>query len=206
MIYFPAFLNLESKNVMVCGGGKHALEKVNRLKAFHPKITVLSKEICRELEEDQTVHRLYRSFDESDAASLPDMVISAESHNENCRIGNLCRKYRVLFNAVDQQKDCNFIFPAMIAQEPLCIGISSAGESPALAVELKRQIADLLPEHLDTLLSWLPGIRKKVYEDISDPDIRKKVLRKIVQEAFSQDACLTDEQINIIYHNSTFPC
>ena len=199
MIYFPAFLNLENKNVVICGGGKHALDKVKRLKAFHPKITVISEEICRELEEDKAIHTAYRSFEESDAASLPDMVISAENHDENCRIGNLCRKYRVLFNAVDQQEDCDFIFPAMIAQEPLCIGISSAGESPALAVELKQQIADLLPEHLDDILSWLPGIRKRVYKDISDPAVRKSVLRKIVQDAFFEDACLTEDQINAIY-------
>lgn len=195
MIYFPAFLDLEGKNVIICGGGQHALEKVQRLKPFHPVIKVISSQICREISEDSEIITEFREFTEKDAADLPDMVISAESHDENCRIGTLCRKYRILFNAVDQQEDCDFIFPAMITEEPLCISISTAGAAPALAVELKRQIQNLLPEHLDEILFWLPGIREQIYKEISNSVIRKKVLRKIVQEAFAEDSILLDQQL-----------
>ena len=51
MAYFPMFINLESKNVLVVGGGMVALRKVQKLLPYGAKITVISPEIVDKLAE-----------------------------------------------------------------------------------------------------------------------------------------------------------
>lgn len=45
MPYFPAFLNIESKEVVVIGGGKVAERKVEKLLPFKPRIKVIAPKI-----------------------------------------------------------------------------------------------------------------------------------------------------------------
>ncbi|MCG6162283.1 NAD(P)-dependent oxidoreductase, partial [Leptospira bandrabouensis] len=46
---YPAFLNLENKNVLLIGGGKVALEKLPHLLDAGAKITLIALETCREV-------------------------------------------------------------------------------------------------------------------------------------------------------------
>ena len=86
MIYFPAFINLEGKNVVICGGGKHALEKIQRLLPFRPGITVISPGPSSEILNHPGIDVKIRRFTEEDADCLPAMVIAAEDTEENRRI------------------------------------------------------------------------------------------------------------------------
>ena len=45
MSYFPLFITLENKDVLVIGAGKVAERKVEKLLPFNPRITVVAKEI-----------------------------------------------------------------------------------------------------------------------------------------------------------------
>ena len=49
MAYFPMFINLENKKVIVLGGGKTALRKINSLIKFDCKIAVIAPRICDEI-------------------------------------------------------------------------------------------------------------------------------------------------------------
>ena len=48
---FPLFINLKQKPVTIVGGGDIALRKVRLLIKANPKITVISRSICKDLEE-----------------------------------------------------------------------------------------------------------------------------------------------------------
>ena len=51
MAYFPLFVDLKDKNVLVVGGGGVAYRKVIKLLPFEANITLVAPEICVELEE-----------------------------------------------------------------------------------------------------------------------------------------------------------
>ena len=48
-MFFPVFLNIENKNCLVIGGGKVALRKINKLLEYKASITVISKNIIKEI-------------------------------------------------------------------------------------------------------------------------------------------------------------
>ena len=49
--YFPLFINLEGKKIVVFGAGKIALRRVRTLQFFHTEITVIAREIPDDLQE-----------------------------------------------------------------------------------------------------------------------------------------------------------
>ena len=51
MALFPFFRNIEGAEALVIGGGKHALEKVERLLPYGPRLHVIAEEVCPKLVE-----------------------------------------------------------------------------------------------------------------------------------------------------------
>ena len=49
MAYFPMYIDLEGKKVIVVGGGKAALRKINSLLYFGAKIAVIAPKVCDDI-------------------------------------------------------------------------------------------------------------------------------------------------------------
>ena len=49
MALFPFFRNIEGAEALIIGGGKHALEKVERLLPYGPRLHVIAEEVCEKL-------------------------------------------------------------------------------------------------------------------------------------------------------------
>ena len=76
MALFPFFMNIEGKEGLVIGSGKHAQEKMERLEPYKPNL--------RNIPEGE--------FKEEDLDSLPAFVIAAgENAEENHWIARLCQ-------------------------------------------------------------------------------------------------------------------
>ena len=45
MNYFPMFMDIKGREVLICGGGAHALEKIERLKPFGANLHVISPQL-----------------------------------------------------------------------------------------------------------------------------------------------------------------
>ena len=55
MALFPFFIDIKDKRALLVGGGKHALEKIEKLRPFGVRLQVIATEVCREIEEDGTI-------------------------------------------------------------------------------------------------------------------------------------------------------
>ena len=64
MAYFPLFVDLEGRQVLVVGGGKIAMRRVRTLLEFGCEITVVSPEVCEELREKVLWKK--KRYDETD--------------------------------------------------------------------------------------------------------------------------------------------
>ena len=65
MAYFPFYIDIENKKILVVGGGTVALRKIEKLMPFSPDITVVAPKICDEIK-GRTVlsvsHRVYENL------------------------------------------------------------------------------------------------------------------------------------------------
>lgn len=163
MTLFPFFMNIEEKEGIITGGGKHALEKIERILPYGPKITVYSEAFREEIENNPHITLVHRKLEEQDLESIPAFVIvGGEDDEENHKIAGWCRQRRIPVNVVDDQEYCDFIFPSLIGHGSLSIGICTNGASPATGVLLKRKITEQIPENIEEILDFLQSKRPAI--------------------------------------------
>lgn len=196
MNYFPMFTDLADREVLIFGGGKHALEKIERLLPFSPKIRVISDSIIPEIGAIQEIKTENRDFSEDDLNSHPVFVITAGDREHDERIAAACHAQCIPVNAVDRQDLCDFIFPSIIATDKLCIGVSTGGASPAAAVRLKKDISEIIPDSIDSILDWMPDAREYVRTKENDHTMQVKILHAIVAKAFEFDRKLSYAEVD----------
>ena len=168
MAYFPMFLDIEGKHCLVVGGGKVALRKVQVLLDFGAHVTVVAQQIEKEIKDiaEQTQRKadeissmgfprsqersesygqvtIYeRAYTEEDLQDKVFVVAATDNAAVNHEIAEDARKRNIPVNAVDQPKDCTFIFPSYIRKKNVVGAFSSAGNSPVLTQYLKKQMQE----------------------------------------------------------------
>jgi len=147
--YYMACLDLDGRNCLVVGGGAVALEKVRGLLECRAKVTVVAPQVVDELHalDVELVRRGYRESD-LDGRFLVVAATSTPSLNRRVFAGAEARS--LLCNVVDVPELCSFILPAVLRQDPIAVGVSTGGASPALAQRIRDDIADVIgPEHAE---------------------------------------------------------
>ena len=145
MAYFPFFMDIEGQRCLIVGGGIVACRKVEVLLDYGPEIVVVSPEMTDRMVRygetaDGKVTLLCREYQEEDLDGV-DFVVAATADEElNRRISLVCRERRIPVNVVDVREECSFIFPALIKDEDITVGISTGGSSPTIAQYLKGKI------------------------------------------------------------------
>lgn len=187
MPLFPFFVNIEGAVGLVIGTGKHAQEKIERLKPYGPRLRIIPE----------------GTFSESDLDEVPAFVVVAgENTEENHRIAKLCKERRILVNVVDDQEYCDFIFPSLIAHGSLSVGICTNGASPATGVLLKRKIKEQIPDNIEEILDFLQEKRPVIAQALTDKKQRFTFYYKLAEICMEQNRPLTEEEFrrHILWH------
>ena len=152
MSYFPMFIDIEGKHILVVGAGKIALRRVQTLLQFRARIKVIAKEIPKEQKE--AFHLLVsegkivleeKAFEESDLTEALFLVLAATNVKKlNHEICMLCRKRKILANTATDRTDCDFYFPAVAVQEELVVGITGDGSDHRKVAETAARIRKVL--------------------------------------------------------------
>ena len=165
MPYYPIFLDLRDKNVLVVGGGKVAERKILNLLKYGCRIHVVSPELTSQLEKLVANKKIQHIPQQSlnQAMSEAFMVIAAtDDPVVNARIASRAKEQGLLVNAVDQPRDCNFIMPSVVKSGDLQIAISTGGKSPALAKKIRKELQTLFGSEYGSLVKLLGILRTEV--------------------------------------------
>ena len=90
-----------------------------------------------------------------------------------------------LCNVADDPELCNFILPAIVRRDPIVVGVSTGGASPALAQRIRDDIADLVgPKHAE-LARLLQGLRPWAKRELPTYEARRDYFQNVVEKALS---------------------
>jgi uroporphyrin-III C-methyltransferase/precorrin-2 dehydrogenase/sirohydrochlorin ferrochelatase len=165
MRYFPTFLDLQGRRVLVVGGGETAARKVRLLLKARARVIVVAHSLCDELAglaqagEITYDGREFRAGDVLDCACViaaTGLEAVDEAVAETARVAN------IPVNAVDRPWASTFITPAIVDRDPIVIGISSAGASPVLARRIRARLEAMLPPNLGRLAGCAESFRAAV--------------------------------------------
>ena len=95
---------------------------------------------------------------------------------------------------VDRKEKCDFIFPSVIRKDKLVIGVSSSGSSPQVAITLRKQIEELIPDNIEEILDFLDDLRPVVRSRIEDAHKRHRILKQAADMAFREKRTLSEEE------------
>ena len=177
--YYPAFIDLRSRECVVIGGGKVAERKALSLLSCGAVLKVISPEFTGLLEREATkgnirlIRRAYKKGDLKNAF----LVIAATSDTAINR--KVSEDAACLVNVVDMPGMANFIVPATVRRGPLTIAVSSSGASPAVVKAIRIELEALYGKDFGRFLSFLSVLRKKVIRDITDKKTREGFLKKV---------------------------
>jgi len=144
MSYYPVFLDLRGREVLVAGAGKVALRKVKGLLEAGAKVTVVSPR-CEEGFEGLEVTLRKRRFRASDVAEGMALVFAAtDDRKVNHAVAQAAARKRIPANVADAPEECDFLVPARLRHGEVRIAISTGGRSPRLARGLREKLEKAL--------------------------------------------------------------
>lgn len=162
MALFPMFVDLENQNIVVIGAGEVALRKIEQLVKFLPKLTVIAPTIHEEirvLSQTHAITLLEREYVIEDCENRFLVIGALDDLDEQEKIYNTCMQTKTPVNCVDSPALCSFIFPALIVQGDLCIGINTSGKAPAVSSALRQHLTSLIPDGVHHLIERVHSIR-----------------------------------------------
>jgi siroheme synthase-like protein len=170
MGYFPFFVDIAEREGLIVGGGTVALRKIEKLLPFSPRLTVAAPELLPEIEALEGVTLLREPFSEELLEGKYFIIAATDKPDLNHKIAALCRERNILVNVVDDRDYCSFLFPALVQDGPLTVGISTGGSSPSAAIYIKKLLSAALPENLGDILEFLARQRDLLPRDGSHGD------------------------------------
>ena len=151
-MWFPLFINLENKKVLVIGGGKVAAKKIEKILEYGADITVVTENVMEEkllklenikIENNQKI--------ENDKAKIEKLVkgyflVIAATDNEelNENIANVCDSNGMLINNVSSKVKMNAMFGGIVKNSEFQIAISTSGKNCKRSRAMKSEIQKVL--------------------------------------------------------------
>ena len=158
--YYPIFLNLKDREVLLVGAGDIGLQKIKSLLPCEARIHVVAPEALPDIEHLAKENRLRwdrRAYASSDLEGKSLVIAATDDKELQKRIAAEARARGIWVNIVDVPPLCDFIAPAIVDQgrNPKFATFRPAGAAPALAKFIRRKIEPVIgPEIMRSWCRW----------------------------------------------------
>ena len=158
MRYFPIFLDLAGRRVLVLGDGEVAARKSEPLARAGAVIVQATR------------------FAAADLVGCV-LAVGADAPEAELRaLSQAAQRAGLPVNVVDRPELCSFIMPALVDRDPITVAISSAGAAPVLARMVRARIEALLPPALGRLAVLADSFKAELRRRLPDVARRRRVL------------------------------
>ena len=151
--FFPIFVDLSDKNILIIGAGKVAFRKISTLLETGAYITVFAKqikekEITKLLFDKSNIQLIMKEVDENSLDEIITnkyilVIAGTDDKTLNSAIVKCCNKKNILVNNITSTDDMSARFCSVIDEKDYSIGISAKGD-PKKSLALKEKISDFL--------------------------------------------------------------
>ncbi len=183
---FPLFVKLERLRLLLVGGGKVGLEKLQAVLQNSPAtaVTVVApviSELIRELAASHPAVVLFeRPYQSGDLEYADLVIVAVNDRTVSEAVARETRAAGILVNVADTPDLCDFYLSSVIRKGHLKIAISTNGKSPTIAKRLKEEIGSLIPDEMDDVLENMQTIRQNLNGDFSEKVRRLNDLTKVL--------------------------
>ncbi len=180
--YYPLFVDLRNKKVVIVGGGGVAERKIQGLLSAGAHVKLVSPEVTEALGEmasDGLIDHVVRAFVPEDLDRSWLVIAATDDTDVQELVYKESSSQRVFCNVVDQPEFCSFIVPSVVRRGDLCLSISTGGRSPALAQRLRREFEQSFGSFYGDYVSLLGELRQLILKSHQDPVTRKDLCQSL---------------------------
>ena len=178
MRYFPLFLDLRGRRVVIVGGGVIAERKFALLAASGADIRLIAPTLTAGLASArvraQAEHRP-AEFDPADLEGARLVIAATDDPDCNRRVAAAAEARGIWVNVVDDLELSSGILPAIVDRSPLVIAVSSEGTAPALARLVRERIEAALDESVGALAAFTARWRARIKTASPDLNARRRL-------------------------------
>ena len=161
---FPVNLNLHGRPVLVVGGGRIALRKVEQLLMADAEVTVLSQLFVDEFH-SLPVTLVQREYASGDIDAFRLVITATGNTPVNQQIFDECEAKGIWINSADDPDRCAFTLPAALRRGDLMVTVSTGGASPALASWLRSHLELSIVPEFEEVVSRLAIERARIHAE-----------------------------------------
>jgi siroheme synthase-like protein len=173
MGYYPIFIELRDRPVLVVGGGSVAERKVEGLLAAAAAVTVVSPALTPRLATLAACGRIRheaRPYQPGDLACFALGFVATGDERVNAAVAREGRRRGVWVNAADDPAHCDFILPSVLRRGDLTVAVGTGGTSPALARAVREELEAYLTDDYATLAEVVGEVRRELRARKRSPD------------------------------------
>ncbi len=145
--YFPMFVDLSDKNIVVVGGGNIATRRVKSLLQFTRNVTVVAPRLSVDLQELGKAGQILiqnRQVKRSDFRQAYMVIAATNDRKLNDDIYRICKEEGIYVNVSSDREKCDFYFPGVFMQDELVVGITASGLDHSKAKRVREEIQSAL--------------------------------------------------------------
>ena len=198
MSLLPIFLKLDGRPGLLVGAGTVALDKIGSLLKTGIRLRVVAPQAhaeIRRLAAEGKLEWIERSFEPTDLDGNFIVIAATDVPEVNADVYRGAVERGIPCNSVDDIPNCDFFFGSVVSRGDLQIAISTAGESPAFAQRLRREIDEQLPADLGPWLAQLGELRREVLATHLRSEGRKLLLHELAQRQICDSPACSTRQL-----------
>ena len=177
---FPVCLRLEGKRVLLVGAGAIAEERGQQLVAAGARLRVVAPEVgpsLRALAARGALELLERPHVPGDVHGHAVVFVATDDRRVSEAVAAEARALGVWVNTADVPELCDFTLPSVGRKGPIVVAVSTSGQAPALARQLRRRFeAQVLPGHV-----WLARLSGWLRRTLPGGPARMRLLKELVE-------------------------
>lgn len=145
--YFPMFVDLIDKKVVIVGAGTIAKRRIRAMVGFTEHLTVIAPEVnpeLRTLEEQGKLTVLRRAYEREDLYDAALVIAATNDKKMNEDIYAACKCLGIPVNVCNDRDKCDFYFPGIALCGNTVIGVSTNGREKRRQQALAEKVEQML--------------------------------------------------------------
>lgn len=180
----PIFINITNRLCVVIGGGDVATRKVSMLLKANAAITLVSPEICHDLQalaDDGKIKCIQSNYHKQQLEGACLVVAATDDMSVNQAVSIDAKALGIPVNVVDAPDLCTFTMGSIIERSPVVIAVSSEGNAPVLARYIRTKIETMLPAGYGRIAGIAGEFRDKVKAKFTTTQARRRFWEDVLQ-------------------------
>ena len=184
MDYFPTYMHVAGKNILVVGGTEASLHKVRLLRKTTAHVIIVGEvtdKTLRDWVSSGVIAHIPRSLRQADLANTALVYIGVDDAFVRDSAIALCAHNGIPYSVIDDKERSSFITPAIVDRDPVVVAIGTEGTGPVIARDIKARIeAELHP--LTGLVAQVAGQFRPKVDHLPHGGVRRRFWQRYLDD------------------------